>query len=90
MGLATVCGSGDACQVDGFTHPYFAAAWPDLMAAAVQRAAERGAGECFAVVCVEDEEKRSQFEGLGFRTAGADSDFRLDGRAVGAVRMVAA
>ena len=26
VGLATVCGSGAACQVDGFTHPYFAAA----------------------------------------------------------------
>jgi len=40
-------------------------------------------------VCVEDEEKRSLFEGLGFREADADSDFVLDGRAVGAVRMVA-
>ena len=90
MGLATVCGGGAACRVDGFAHPYFAAAWPDLMAAAMQRAAERGAGECRAAVCVEDEEKRSLFEGLGFREAGTDTDFELDGRAVGAVRMVAA
>ena len=63
--------------------------WPDLMAAAMQRAAERGAGECHAGVCVEDEEKRSLFEGLGFREAGAAADFDLDGRTVGAVRMVA-
>jgi ribosomal protein S18 acetylase RimI-like enzyme len=90
VGLATVCGSGAACRVDGFTHPYFAAAWPDLMAAAVQRAAERGAGKCHAAVCVEDEEKRSLFEGLGFRDAGPAADFELDGRAVGAVRMVTA
>ena len=89
VGLATVCGSGAACRVDGFTHPYFAAVWPDLMAAAMQRAAERGAGECHAGVCVEDEEKRSLFEGLGFREAGAAADLDLDGRTVGAVRMVA-
>ena len=42
VGLATVCGSGAACQVDGFTHPYFAAAWPDLVAAAMHRAEVRG------------------------------------------------
>ena len=90
VGLATVCGTGAACRVDGFAHPYFAAAWADLLAAAMQRSAERGAGECRAVVCVEDEEKRSLFEGLGFREAGAATDFELDGRAVGAVRMVAA
>ena len=90
VGLATVRGSGAACQVDGFAHPYFAAVWPDLMAAAMQRAAARGAGECRAAVCVEDEEKRSLFEGLGFRESGADPDFVLDGRAVGAVGMVVA
>ena len=90
VGLATVLRVGAACQVDGFAHPYFAAAWPDLMAAAMQRAAARGAGECRAAVCVEDEEKRSLFEGLGFRESGADPDFVLDGRAVGAVRMVVA
>ena len=90
VGLATACGSGAACRVDGFAHPYFAAAWQDLMAAAMQRAAERGAGECRAVVCVEDEEKRALFEGLGFREAGTATDFELAGRAVGAVRMVVA
>ena len=45
---------------------------------------------CRAVVCVEDEEKRALFEGLGFRDAGAAADFVLDRRAVGAVRMVVA
>ena len=59
------------------------------MAAAMQRGAARGAAECGAVVCVEDEEKRSLFEGLGFRAAGAAADFELDGRTVGAVRMMA-
>ena len=90
VGLSTVRVSGAACQLDGFAHPYFAAAWPDLMAAAMQRGAAQGAGECRAVVCVEDEEKRSLFEGLGFRDAGAAADFVLDRRAVGAVRMVVA
>ena len=90
VGLATACGAGAACQVDGFAHPYFAAAWPDLVAAVMQRAAVRAASECRAVVCVEDEEKRALFEGLGFREAGAARDFVLDGRAVGAVSMVVA
>ena len=90
VGLSTVRVSDAACQLDGFAHPYFAAAWPDLMAAAMQRGAARGPGECRAVVCVEDEEKRSLFEGLGFRDAGAAADFVLDRRAVGAVRMVVA
>ena len=89
VGLATVCRAGAACQVDGFAHPCFATVWPDLMAAAMRRAAAWGSGECCAVVCVEDEEKRSLLEGLGLRAAGADADFVLEGRAVGAVRMVA-
>ena len=90
VGLATARRMGAACQLDGFTHPYFAAAWRNLMAAATQWAAAEGAGECFAVLCVEDEEKRSLFERLGFREAGAAADFNLDGRTIGAVRMVAA
>ena len=90
VGLTTARRVGRACQVDGFTHPYFAAAWPDLMAAAMQRAAAWGSTECRAVVCVEDEEKRSLFEGLGLREAGGAADFELDGRAVAAVRMVVA
>jgi GNAT superfamily N-acetyltransferase len=89
VGLATACRVGSACQVDGFTHPYFAAVWPDLMAAAMQRAATWGSTECRAVVCVEDEDKRALFEGLGFREAGTDADLSLDGYAVSAVRMVA-
>ena len=89
VGLATARRVGTVCQVDGFAHPCFAAAWADLMAAAVHRAAAWGSTECRAVVCVEDEEKQALFEGLGFREAGADAEFVLDGRAVGAVRMVA-
>ena len=88
VGLATVCRAGAACQVDGFAHPYFATAWPDLMAAAMRPAAAWGSTECRVVVCVEDEEKRSLLKGLGFRETGAAADFVLDGRAVGAVRMV--
>ena len=41
VGLATARRVGPACQVDGFTHSYFVAAWPDLMAAAMQWVASR-------------------------------------------------
>ncbi|MCY4481427.1 MAG: GNAT family N-acetyltransferase [Spirochaetaceae bacterium] len=89
VGLATARRAGAVCQVDGFAHPCFATVWPDLMAAAMRRAAAWGSSECCAVVCVEDEEKRALFEGLGFRDATVSPDFVLDGRAAGAVRMVA-
>ena len=90
VGLATVCRLGAGCQVDGFAHAGFARVWPALVAAAADRGAAWGASECCAVVCVEDEEKRSLFEGLGFREAGRAPDFGLDGRTVAAIRMVAA
>ena len=39
------------------------------------------------LVSVEDEEKRSRFESLGFRIAGQADGFELEGRAVGAIRL---
>ena len=70
VGLATVCRAGAACKVDAFAHPYFATVWPDLMAAAMQRAAAWGSTECRVLVCVEDEEKPVAACGTRFRRSG--------------------
>ena len=74
-------------QIDAFTHARFTEVWEALVEAAVGASQERGEGGCYAVVSVEDEEKQSWFESLGFRRAGAGAEFELDGRRVASVRM---
>ena len=70
------------CRVDGFAHRSRMHAWADLVDAAVNWAETAGAGSVTAAVSVEDEEKRSLFEGLGFASAGQGMPFNLDGREV--------
>ena len=66
VGLATArLTEDDACRVDGFAHRRHTGAWPDLVGAATDWAQHRGAQDCFAMVCVEDEEKQAAFEELG-------------------------
>ena len=74
-------------QIDAFAHARFAEFWEELVQEAVGRSRELGEGGCYAVVSVEDEEKQSWFEALGFRRAGAGAEFELDGRQVDSVRM---
>ena len=73
--------------IDGFTHGRYAAAWEELMAAALQWSAERGAERCRADVCVEDEDKRARFRSLGFRTGGEGDGFEIAGRSVASRRL---
>ena len=88
VGLSTarLDGAG-GCQVDGFAHKLHQDAWSGLIEAATGFAAAKGASPCWAAVSVEDEEKRSRFESLGFRIAGQADGFELEGRAVGAIRL---
>ena len=74
-------------QIDAFAHGRFADVWAELVQAAIGRSQELGDSGCYAVVSVEDEEKRSWFEALGFRGTGAGEEFDLDGRRVASVRM---
>jgi len=74
-------------QIDAFTHARFGEVWEELVDAAVGASRERGEGGCYAVVSVEDEEKQSWFEALGFRRAGSGAEFELGGRRVASVRM---
>ena len=88
VGLSTarLDGAG-GCQVDGFAHKHHRNAWSALIEAAMAWTEAKGASPLWALVSVEDDEKRALFEGLGFRIAGQADGFELDGRAVGAVRL---
>ena len=88
VGLATArLDNETGCQVDGFAHGYYLDNWDDLLQACIDWGTARGAAACWASVSVEDEQKRSLFERLGFSEAGPSDEFELDGRAVGAVRL---
>lgn len=88
VGLATArLTEDDACRVDGFAHRRHTGAWPDLVGAATDWAQRRGAQDCFAMVCVEDEEKQAAFEELGFGKKETSATFSIGERTVGAVRM---
>ena len=76
-----------SCQIDAFAHALFSDSWEELVQAAIGKSHEQDMRGCFAVVSVEDEEKQSWFESLGFRRAGSGEEFDLDGRLVASVRM---
>jgi len=76
-----------AFQIDAFAHARFADVWEELTQAAVGWSQDRGEGGSYVVVSVEDEEKQSWFESLGFRRTGAGEEFELEGRRVASVRM---
>ena len=86
MSTARLDDSG-SCQVDGFAHRRFMGGWEDLMQAAIGWGSDSGASAVFATLSVEDEDKQSLLEGLGFRRGGRAGRFDLDGRAVESLRM---
>ena len=59
--------------------------WGDLMQAAMDWGADRGATEWCGTLSVEDEDKRSLFESLGFEAAGEGEAFTLGERQVPSV-----
>ncbi len=87
-GLATARLNGlGACHVDGFTLQRCLDAWADLMQAAMGWGANRGATEWQATVSVEDKDKQSLFESLGFSAAGSGEAFTLQERQVPSVQL---
>ena len=86
IGLATAhLDESGVCHVDGFTHQSHLDAWRDLVQAAMDWGADRGATEWSGTLSVEDEDKRSLFESLGFETAGEGEAFTLGERQVPSV-----
>ncbi|MCE2395305.1 GNAT family N-acetyltransferase [Candidatus Poribacteria bacterium] len=86
IGLATARLDGTGvCHVDGFTHQCCLDAWGDLIQAAMDWGANRGATEWCGMLSVEDEDKQSLFESLGFEATGEGEAFTLGERPVPSV-----
>ena len=86
IGLATArLDESGVCYVDGFTHQRYLDAWEDLIQAAINWGADRGVIEWGGTLSVEDEDKRSLFESLGFEVVGEGEVFTLGEREVPSV-----
>ncbi len=75
------------CSVDGFTRMEKADSWRELIQRAVGWCADRKSSPVRATVSVEDEEKLSLFESIGFKTVGKGESFDLGGREVETLRL---
>ena len=75
------------CHVDGFTRKDSLESWRELVQRAADWGAEISASSIWATVSVEDEEKLSLFESLGFKIGSTGGSFDLGGRDVGTLRM---
>ena len=83
IGLATArLDESGVCHVDGFTHQRYLGAWGDLIQAAMDWGADRGATEWGGTLSVEDEDKQAPFKSLGFEVAGEGETFTLGERQV--------
>ena len=71
--------------MDGFTHQRYLDAWEDLIQAAIDWGADRGVIEWGGTLSIEDEDKRSLFESLGFEVVGQGEVFTLGEREVPSV-----
>ena len=88
VGLSTARLDGHGgCRVDGFTHRDHPTIWRDLIQAVEDWSAGRNASHIYADVSVEDEDKLTLFESLGFSHAIEGDPFDLGGRQVGTVRL---
>ena len=87
VGLSSARLDGDGgCRVDGFTHRDHMDSWAGLIQSATAWGAAQKASSLWTTVSVEDEEKLSLFESLGFENTGQGDPFDLDGRQVGTLR----
>ena len=88
VGLSSArLGESGSCQVDGFTHWNYEAAWNELIEAAAGWGREHQATALRATLSIEDEDKVSRFEALGFHPVGAGPAFTLEDRQVASVRL---
>ena len=88
VGLSTArIGSDGACLVDGFTHKAYPHSWPELAQAAIGWGVDKKASFIHAAVSVEDEEKQSLFQSIGFGKPRPREPFDLGGRQVAAIRL---
>ncbi len=91
VGIATARVDTDGvCSVDGFIHGRFKDSYEALITAAIEWGEQRNAVRFTARLSVEDEEKRAEFEELGFRDRAQDGVFTVGDREMPAVAMTLA
>jgi len=88
VGLASAKLTGSyGCSIDGFVHNRHMDSWQDLILETINWADTQGVKNCFATVCVEDEEKVLAFEQLGFRKRRTTSTLQFGERILETVCM---
>ena len=89
VGIATASINPDnTCNVDGFIHKRFNDSYEALINAAIEWGTRQHALQFTTRLSVEDEEKRANFEELGFRTQALDGTFTIGDRQVDAVALL--
>lgn len=81
LSTARLDGAG-GCQVDGFIRRENLESWRVLVQRATDWGVDRSAFPIWATVSVEDEEKLSLYESIGFNTGAKGESFNLRGREV--------
>ena len=75
-------------HVDGFIHARFSDTYNALISAAIEWGTQQRAVQIAARLSVEDEEKRAEFEALGFRPGPKVGTFTVGNREVKAISML--
>jgi ribosomal protein S18 acetylase RimI-like enzyme len=88
VGLSTVqLTTSGCCNVDGFTHQRFSDCWEPLLQAAMDWGQMQNASIFTARLSVEDEDKRTRFESMGFGKSKPAEPFELGGRSVPSLQL---
>ena len=89
VGIATAWIDADnVCHVDGFVHARFGDSYDALINAAIGWGTQRRAVRIATRLSVEDEEKQSKFQAIGFRAEPHDGTFTVGDREVKAITML--
>ena len=89
VGIATAWIDGDnICHVDGFIHKRFNGSYDPLIGAAIKWGERHNSVRFTSRLSVEDEEKRANFEKLGFRVGALNGTFAVGDRDVPAQTML--
>jgi GNAT superfamily N-acetyltransferase len=88
VGIATATiAAENVCRVDGFIHTRFDDSYAALIGSAIEWGAQRSAVRFATRISVEDEDKRTHFEELGFRPGAVNGIFSISHRDVPALTM---
>ncbi len=89
VGISTAWIDADgACRVDGFIHARFSDSFCALINGAIDWGRQQNAVSIAAKLSVEDEEKRSEFQTIGFRAGPDDGTFTVGNREVKATAIL--